>query len=72
MQRFGTGISFDDRAALSYGYITELVLSAGRSPRWRVPGLMIAAIALAHGAALITRDEKDFAGLERILPVLRA
>jgi predicted nucleic acid-binding protein len=70
-ESFGEGLPFDDRAALSYGYITELVLGAGRSPRGRIPDLMIAAIALAHGATLITRDGKDFAGIEHVLNILQ-
>lgn len=70
-ESFGEGLPFDDRAALSYGYITELVLGADRSPRGRIPDLMIAAIALTHGATLITRDHKDFAGLERVLNIVR-
>ncbi len=70
-ESFGEGIPFDDRAALSYGYITELVLSTGRSQRGRVPDLMIAAIALTHGATLITRDGKDFAGIEHVLNIVR-
>ncbi|WP_308466835.1 PIN domain-containing protein [Rathayibacter soli] len=70
--RFGDGLPFDDQAALGYGHITELVRLAGRCPRGRIPDLMIAAIALSHGAALITRHGKDFAGVDRIVQVLRA
>lgn len=69
-RRFGEGMPFDDRAAVSYAHITELVLAAGRNPRGRVPDLMIAAIAHANSAALITANVKDFVGLERIIRVI--
>jgi toxin FitB len=69
-ERFGAGLPFDDRAAVNYGYLTELVLAAGRSPRGRALDLMIAAVALSNDAVLVTRNPKDFAGLEGVLEVL--
>lgn len=71
-ERFGEGTPFDDRAAVSYGHITDLVLASGRSPRGRLADLMIAAIAHANDAALITMNLKDFAGLERMVKVFPA
>jgi len=69
---FGRGAPFDDDAAMSYGIITDLVLARGRSVRGRVMDLMIAAIAHSHGAALVTANTADFAGLEPVLTVLPA
>ena len=59
---------FDVAAALKYGRLKAMRQSAGR-PLAQIDG-MIAAIALAHGAALATRDVGDFAdlGLELIDP----
>lgn len=69
-QRFGAGTPFDDRAAVSFGHITELVLAAGRNPRGRVVDLMIAAIAHANDAALITKNVEDFVGLESMVRII--
>ncbi|MBK4346666.1 hypothetical protein [Lacisediminihabitans changchengi] len=69
-QTFSEGLPFDDAAARQYGYITEFVPGAGRSPRGRVPDVMIAATAAADGAALITRDGKDFFGLETLIKII--
>ncbi|WP_378148497.1 PIN domain-containing protein [Cnuibacter sp. UC19_7] len=69
-ERFGAGLPFDDRAAVHYGYLTELVLAAGRSPRGRALDLMIAAVALSNEAALVTRNPHDFQGLGSVLRVL--
>jgi hypothetical protein len=69
---FGSGLPFDDRAAASYGLITDLVLDRGRQPRGRVADLMISAIAHANEAALITYNIKDFVGLENLIHVIDA
>ncbi|MDQ4503558.1 PIN domain-containing protein [Sinomonas sp. ASV322] len=71
-EAFGAGLPFDDHAAASYGLITDLVLDRGRLPRGRVADLMIAAVAHANGAALITYNVKDFAGLENLVHVMDA
>lgn len=71
-QAFGRGVPFDDLAALYYGRIVEAVHAAGRSPKGRIADLMIAAVARAHGAMIVTRNADDFAGLERIVRVLSA
>lgn len=71
-QAFGRGLPFDDVAAMYYGRVVEAVHAAGRSPRGRIADLMIAAVARAHGAALVTHNVADFAGLERIVRVIPA
>ena len=71
-QTFGGGVPFDDVAASYYGRIVEAVYAAGRSPRGRIADLMIAAVARANGAAIVTHNVADFAGLERIVRVIPA
>ncbi len=71
-QTFGGGLPFDDVAASYYGRIVEAVYAAGRSPRGRIADLMIAAVARANGAAIVTHNVADFAGLERIVRVIPA
>jgi toxin FitB len=65
----GPGIPFDDAAAAAYETVCGLVLAVRRDPRTRAIDLMIAATALAHGAAVLTRNTSDFAGLEGLLTV---
>lgn len=69
---FGRGLPFDDIAAQYFGRIVESVYAAGRSPRGRIADLMIAAVARAHDAAIVTHNVNDFAGLERIVRVIPA
>lgn len=69
---FGRGLPFDDIAAQYYGRIVEAVHAAGRSPRGRIADLMIAAVARAHDAAVVTHNVDDFAGLDRIVRVVPA
>ena len=52
---------FEKAAAIEYGRIAALRHRAGRS-LGKLDGL-IAAIALTHGAAVATRDVRDFSGL---------
>lgn len=68
----GTGLPFDDAAADAYETICGLVLANGREVRGRAIDLMIAATAAAHGAAVITRNPDDFAGLDGLIPVIPA
>ncbi|MGB3909859.1 MAG: PIN domain-containing protein [Pseudolysinimonas sp.] len=68
----GAGLPFDDAAAGAYETVCGLVLSNGREVRGRAIDLMIAATAAAHGAAIITRNPADFAGLEALVPVVAA
>lgn len=67
-------VPFDAEAARIYGRVSAAVIAAGRKPRRRLAGLMIAATAIAEGLPLFTTNPADFAGLEtpiRIIPVTR-
>ena len=66
----GDGIPFDDAAAEAYETVCGLVLADGRQVRGRAIDLMIAATASVHGAAVITRNPGDFAGLDGLVTVL--
>ncbi|GAA2181086.1 hypothetical protein GCM10009785_14550 [Brooklawnia cerclae] len=68
----GPGVPFDDSAATAYETVCGLVLAGGREVRGRAIDLMIAATAAAHGAAVITRNTDDFAGLEGFVAVVAA
>ena len=70
VRELGPGLPFDDDAAAAYGLLAGLVLAAGRNPRARAMDLMIAATAYANGAAVLTRNPNDFAGLEPLVPIL--
>jgi len=60
----------DGAVARSYGALAHAVAVAGRKPRARTMDLLIAATALAHGAALYTRDHADLAPLDDLLTVV--
>lgn len=66
----GPGLPFDDAAANAYETICGLVLANGREVRGRVIDLMIAATAAANGAAVITQNTADFAGLEGVVTIV--
>ena len=68
----GPGLPFDDAAADAYETVCGLVLAGGREVRGRAIELMIAATAAVHGAAVITRNPDDFAGLDGLIPVVSA
>ena len=68
----GPGIPFDDACAEAYETVCGLVLASGREVRGRAIDLMIAATAAVHGAAVITRDTRDFTGLDGFVPVVGA
>jgi predicted nucleic acid-binding protein len=55
-------LAFDCHAAISTGYLRAKRESMGRPIS--VQDAMIAAICLAHGATLATRNTKDFEGLD--------
>lgn len=59
----------DDAVASSYALLAAKTVEAGRQPRARAFDLLIAATAHAHGAALVTRNVRDFAGLDGVLDV---
>ncbi|MFV0254155.1 MAG: type II toxin-antitoxin system VapC family toxin [Beutenbergiaceae bacterium] len=63
-------IPFGTEAARSYGRVYAAVVAAGRSPRRRLADLLIAAVAVAEGVPLVTRNARDFVGLEGVLDVI--
>jgi hypothetical protein len=56
----GRILSFDTDAAVIYAELFARHRSAGRPAA--IADLMIASIARAHGASVVTRDTEDFAG----------
>lgn len=68
----GPGLPFDDPAAEAYETVCGLVLANGREVPGRAIDLMIAATASVHGAAVITHNPADFAGLDGLVPVIPA
>jgi len=62
-------VPFDAGAARAFGQIVAAVHASGRSHRRRAVDLMIAAIAVAQGLDLVTRNPEDFSGLESMLVV---
>jgi predicted nucleic acid-binding protein len=62
-------IPFGTDAARAYGLVYAAVVESGRQPRRRVADLLIAAVAIAEGLALVTRNVEDFAGLQDLLTV---
>lgn len=63
-------IPFGSDAARAYGRVHAAMLAAGRQPRRRFADLLIAAVAVAEGMPLITRNPDDFAGLEELVVVV--
>ena len=58
-------LPFDDDAARAYGLVYAATRAAGRKARGaRAVDLFIAAVALANGLRLVTRNPADFAHLE--------
>lgn len=53
--------SFDENAAQIYGLLMAQIKNSGRSGS--IPDIQIASIAKVNGAAIATRNVKDFAGL---------
>jgi len=64
-------VPFDAEAARIFGRVAAAVVAAGRKPRRRVSDLMIAATAIAEGLPLFTTNPDDFAGLDRLVPIVR-
>lgn len=62
-------LPIDDAVASSYALLATKTVAAGRQPRARAFDLLIAATAHAHGAALVTSNLADFAGLDDVLEV---
>ncbi|MFD9889129.1 PIN domain-containing protein [Amycolatopsis sp. NPDC059027] len=63
-------LPFGVAAAKQYGTMAALVRRSGRDPRPRRMDLQIAATAAAHRIPVLTRDAKDFGGLERLVEVI--
>lgn len=60
---------FDIRSARAYGRVSAAVVEQGRR-RPRLADLLIAAAALAEDLPLVTRNSKDFQGLEDLITVV--
>ncbi|MGL5819772.1 MAG: type II toxin-antitoxin system VapC family toxin [Phycicoccus sp.] len=69
LRRFFDPLPVDDAVADSYGQLATRVARHGRQPRARQFDLLIAATAHAHDARLVTRNPKDFRGLEDLVDV---
>ncbi|MDQ1739059.1 MAG: hypothetical protein QOE53_711 [Pseudonocardiales bacterium] len=63
-------LPLDIEAARAYGRIHAAVLAHGRNPRRRLADLLIAAVAVANGLPLVTRNATDFAGLGDLLEII--
>lgn len=63
-------LPFDANAARAYGSVYAAVRAIGRQPRRRAVDLQIAAVALANGLPLYTRNANDLVGLEELLTVV--
>jgi predicted nucleic acid-binding protein len=63
-------LPFDIEAARAYGRVYAAVVEQGRRPRRRFADLLIAATALAEELPLVTRNSKDFEGLEDLITVI--
>lgn len=57
-------LPIDAPVARSYGMLAHATVTAGRQPRRRALGLLIAATAHAHDVPLYTRDRADLAALD--------
>ncbi|MBA2573698.1 MAG: type II toxin-antitoxin system VapC family toxin [Actinomycetota bacterium] len=64
-----TPLPVDGSVARHYGQLAAHVRGSGRNPRARAFDLVIAATAIAHGAALYTRNQADFAGVADLVDV---
>jgi predicted nucleic acid-binding protein len=63
-------IPFDVLAARMHGALCANVRAAGRDPKPRRFDLLIAAVAVALGTPLITRNEADFLGIHDQLEII--
>lgn len=63
-------LPFGVEAARAYGRVYAAVLQAGRRPRGRFADLLIAAVALAEGLPLLTRNPVGFVGLKNLVDVV--
>jgi toxin FitB len=70
LQRRFDALPVDEDVATSYGQLAAAAAEAGRQPRSRAMGLLIAATAHAHGARLYTRNPADLAGIEHLVEIV--
>jgi predicted nucleic acid-binding protein len=70
LESFFEALPIDAAVAREYGRLAAATVYLGRQPRSRVMDLLIAATAVAHGAALYTRNPGDLKGLERLVDVV--
>jgi len=63
-------IPFDASAARAYGALCANVRTIGRDPKPRRFDILIAAVAVALGIPLITRNEADFRGIHNALHII--
>lgn len=70
--RFPDPLPVDDRVAREWGHLKAAVSMRGGAPRKRLADLAIAATANVHGAALLTRNLKDFKIIEDLVDIRAA
>jgi len=63
-------VPVDASVAVAFGRLAAATVELGRQPRQRSLDLLITATAMAHGASLITRNARDFAGLSGFVAVV--
>lgn len=63
-------IPFDAGAARIYGALCANVRAIGRDPKPRRFDMLVAAVAVALGIPLITRNENDFRGIHSALSII--
>ncbi|MDT8913963.1 VapC toxin family PIN domain ribonuclease [Amycolatopsis sp. PS_44_ISF1] len=63
-------LPFTAEAARACGRVAAAVLAAGRTPRRRFAGLLIASTAIAWRLPRYTTNPQDFAGLDSVLQVV--
>jgi predicted nucleic acid-binding protein len=67
---YGPGLAFDADCVAAYRAVCHAGARVGRRPaRARRVDLMIAAVAVANGCSLLTRNTSDFSGLGAVLRV---
>lgn len=70
VESYFEALPVDAAVAREYGRLAAATAYLGRQPRSRVMDLLIAATAVAHGAALYTRNADDLKGLERLVDIV--
>jgi predicted nucleic acid-binding protein len=66
---FGDGLPYDDACVRRYDALLRRGVEQGGDARAHVLDRMIAATAVEHGTAVVTRDRSGFRGLEGLLVV---